>query len=211
MSKILTKFTKMVRQMILSVPVRWKIVGIGILPVIILGVSLNYWITTGLSDWLSYILTDVRVEAAMRAGSRSVMFVTVIAAVLSIGLVVNVKIQSARIPCPEGGWRHVDATGRRQRLVWRMIAMLWVLNGLDLICTLLANHEGRFHELNPLGGLLMGSSVALAVYKIGAVALGSAVLLAYRRYRGAEVAVWWLCLVYAVLSFRWATQASFLV
>ncbi|MEJ2758642.1 MAG: HAMP domain-containing protein, partial [Anaerolineales bacterium] len=84
MSKILTKFTQKVRQLILSVPVRWKIVGIGILPVIILGVSLNYWITTGLADWLSYILTDVRVEAAMRAGSRSVMFVTVIAALLSI-------------------------------------------------------------------------------------------------------------------------------
>ena len=69
---------------VLSVPVRWKIVGIGILPVIILGFSLNYWITTGLSDWLSYILTDVRVEAAMQAGSRSMVFVTLIAAFFSI-------------------------------------------------------------------------------------------------------------------------------
>lgn len=73
-----------IRQFVLAVPVRWKIIGIGILPVFILGISLNYWITTGLSDWLSYILTDVRVEAAMDAGGRSVMFVTVIAAILSI-------------------------------------------------------------------------------------------------------------------------------
>jgi signal transduction histidine kinase len=69
---------------VLSVPVRVKITGIVLLPVIILGLSLNYWITTGLSDWLSYILTDVRVSAAMRAGSRSVILVTVLAAGASI-------------------------------------------------------------------------------------------------------------------------------
>ena len=84
MANIFQKINKSIRQFVLSVPVRWKIIGIGILPVIILGVSLNYWITTGLSDWLSYILTDVRVEAAMGAGSRSVLFVTVIAAFLSL-------------------------------------------------------------------------------------------------------------------------------
>ncbi len=84
MSNVLNRINQLLRQIVLSVPVRWKIIGIGILPVIILGVSLNYWITTGLSDWLSYILSDVRVEAAMSAGSRSVMFVTAIAAFLSI-------------------------------------------------------------------------------------------------------------------------------
>jgi signal transduction histidine kinase len=73
-----------IRLLILSVPISWKIIGIGILPVIVLGGSLNYWVTSGLSDWLSYILTDARVEAAMQAGSRSVMFVTAIAAFLSI-------------------------------------------------------------------------------------------------------------------------------
>ena len=70
--------------LILSVPVRWKIIGIGILPVIILGFSLNYWVITGLSNWLSYLLTDIRVEAAMSAGSRSVIFVTFLAAAFSV-------------------------------------------------------------------------------------------------------------------------------
>lgn len=69
---------------VLSVPVRVKITGIVMLPVIILGLSLNYWVTTGLSDWLSYILTDVRVDAAMRAGGRSVTLVTFLAAASSI-------------------------------------------------------------------------------------------------------------------------------
>lgn len=65
---------------ILSVPVRIKITGIVLLPVVILGLSLNYWVTASLSDWLSYLLTDVRVEAAMQAGGRSVLLVTVLAA-----------------------------------------------------------------------------------------------------------------------------------
>ncbi len=73
-----------VRTLILSVPIQVKIIGIGLLPVAILGISLNYWVTTGLSDWLSYIVTDVRVEAAMRAGSRSVIFVSFLSAIFSI-------------------------------------------------------------------------------------------------------------------------------
>lgn len=68
----------------LAVPVGVKVVGIGLLPILILGFTLNYWITTGLSDWLSYILTDVRVQAAMAAGGRSVFLVTMLAGVASI-------------------------------------------------------------------------------------------------------------------------------
>jgi len=82
--RVINKFQARVRDMVLSVPVGWKIIGIGLLPVLILGVTLNYWVTTGLADWLSYILTDVRVEAAMAAGSRSVTFVTILAALGSI-------------------------------------------------------------------------------------------------------------------------------
>lgn len=69
---------------LLAVPVRVKVVGIGLLPILILGFTLSYWITTGLSDWLSYILSDVRVQAAMAAGQRSVNLVTVLAAIVSI-------------------------------------------------------------------------------------------------------------------------------
>ena len=69
---------------VLSVPVQYKITGIVMLPVLILGITLNYWVTASLSDWLSYILTDTRVEAAMQAGGRSVVLVTVLSAAASI-------------------------------------------------------------------------------------------------------------------------------
>lgn len=67
-----------------AVPVRVKVIGIGLLPILILGFSLNYWVTTGLSDWLSYILADVRVQAAMAVGGRSVFLVTVLGTIASI-------------------------------------------------------------------------------------------------------------------------------
>jgi signal transduction histidine kinase len=69
---------------ILAVPMRIKIGGIVILPVLILGFTLNYWIQSGLSDWLSYLLSDNRVRIAMQAGGRSVLTVTILAAICSL-------------------------------------------------------------------------------------------------------------------------------
>lgn len=82
----LDRLQSWIHDAILSVPVRVKITGIVVLPIIILGMALNYWVTSGLSDWLSYILTDQRVAAAMAAGSRSVGLVTVLASLGSIAL-----------------------------------------------------------------------------------------------------------------------------
>jgi signal transduction histidine kinase len=61
-----------------------KITGIIVITVLTLGLTLNYWVTTSLADWLSYLLTDVRVEAAMRAGNRSVLLITLLAAAGSL-------------------------------------------------------------------------------------------------------------------------------
>lgn len=83
---ILSKIRKYFDNAVSSVPVHIKIIGIGLLPILILGFALNYWIVTGLSDWLSYILTDARVEAAMNAGARSVLFVTILGAIMSISV-----------------------------------------------------------------------------------------------------------------------------
>ncbi len=66
--------------LLLSVPVRIKILGIMVIPILILSVALNYWITTGLSDWLGYLIPDESVAIAMQAGSRSVILVSIIAA-----------------------------------------------------------------------------------------------------------------------------------
>lgn len=80
----LSRLRAKIAGMFLAVPVRVKIAGIMVLPVLILGFSLNYWIRTGLSDWLSWLLDSNRVRVAMQAGSRSVLLVTALAAIVSI-------------------------------------------------------------------------------------------------------------------------------
>jgi len=81
---LLQRLGDLLYNLIMSVPVHVKISGLVLLPVIVLGVSLNYWVASGLKDWLSYLLTDVRVDAAMRAGQRSVQLVTILGAVGSL-------------------------------------------------------------------------------------------------------------------------------
>lgn len=84
MKETIKKLSQWFYDRMLAVPVRVKVVGIGLLPILILGLTLNYWITTGLSDWLSYILSDVRVQAAMEAGGRSVFLVTILSGFASV-------------------------------------------------------------------------------------------------------------------------------
>lgn len=82
----LAKARKRISELLLSVPVRIKISGIIVLPVLLLALALNYWIRTGLSDWLSYLLDDERVATAMQAGSRSVFVVSIVVAAIAIQL-----------------------------------------------------------------------------------------------------------------------------
>lgn len=69
---------------LLAVPIRLKIAGIVLLPVIILGLAINFWVRAALSDWLSWLLDSAQVDAAMHAGGRSVLLVTTLAVALSL-------------------------------------------------------------------------------------------------------------------------------
>jgi len=70
----------------LGVPVRVKIGGMVLLPVLIFGIAVNFWVRGSLSDWLSWLLDSERVAMAMQSGGRSVLVVTVLAAGLSLFL-----------------------------------------------------------------------------------------------------------------------------
>jgi hypothetical protein len=139
---------------------------------------------------------------------QSIAPVGLASAIGAIGLLLIVKLQSRRISIPADGWDHVDTSGRRARMVLRMVLALWVLNALDLSFTMLSHEAGHLNELNPLGRMLLDDSTALMLFKGGFVALGTTVLLVLRRYRGAEVASWWLCLIYALLTLRWTTYGQ---
>ncbi|NQT13280.1 MAG: hypothetical protein HQ582_11060 [Planctomycetes bacterium] len=111
-------------------------------------------------------------------------------------------------PTPHARWREIDTSDRGPPLVVRNITLVVLLGCFDLACTLIAGRSGGFWELNPLAGQLLESPAALVAFKIPLLIGSAAILLSLRRYHGAQLASWWLCLVCTVLTFRWATYNS---
>ncbi|MBK9125870.1 MAG: HAMP domain-containing protein [Chloroflexi bacterium] len=68
------------------VPLRQKIMGIIVAPLLILGLTIAWWVSNQLGGWLSYLLSEERVAQAMGVGMRSVALITFAAALLGLGI-----------------------------------------------------------------------------------------------------------------------------
>ncbi|NLE39508.1 MAG: hypothetical protein GX621_15915 [Pirellulaceae bacterium] len=138
--------------------------------------------------------------------SKSLRYsITVIGIVL--GVVALGSLLSSR-PDSRAPWREIDTSGDSIPMVIRNVAFVIVLSFFDLACTLLARGSDGFVEINPLGSGLLEDPIMLAAFKVSSLLLGCGILLSLRRYRGAQIASWWLCLVCTILTFRWATYGS---
>lgn len=111
-------------------------------------------------------------------------------------------------PMSKAGWSEVDTAGDSIPMVSRNVILVAVLGFFDLACTVMAQGSIGFVEMNPLGSGLLQSPTLLAAFKVASLSVGCVILLALRRYRGAQVASWWLCLVCTILTFRWATYGT---
>ena len=105
-------------------------------------------------------------------------------------------------------WREVDGAGEGAPMVIRNVVLLVLLGVLDLVFTLAAQQGGGLLELNPLGSELAASPLLLTSFKVTSLLGVCFILVMLRRYRGAQIASWWLCLVCTVLAFRWLTYNS---
>ena len=105
-------------------------------------------------------------------------------------------------------WREVDGAGEGVPMVIRNVVLLVLLGILDLVLTLGAQQGGGLLGLNPLGSQLVASPFLLTSFKVTSLLGACCILVVLRRYRGAQVASWWLCLVCTVLAFRWLTYNS---
>ncbi|MBK8027228.1 MAG: HAMP domain-containing protein [Chloroflexi bacterium] len=68
------------------VSLRQKIMGIIVAPLLILGFTIAWWVSSQLGGWLSYLLSEERVAQAMSVGLRSVVIITVFAALAGLGI-----------------------------------------------------------------------------------------------------------------------------
>lgn len=108
-------------------------------------------------------------------------------------------------------WREVDASQQVTRMVVQCTLFVVALSLLDLVYTVLALQTSQMREMNPLGTHFIHDPVLLAVFKGLATLVGVSILVALRRYRGAQMASWWLCLICTVVTFRWLTFNSMFI
>jgi len=60
--------------------------GIIVAPLLILGFTIAWWVSSQLGGWLSYLLSEERVAQAMSVGMRSVVIITVFSALAGLGI-----------------------------------------------------------------------------------------------------------------------------
>lgn len=131
--------------------------------------------------------------------------ITLVAMVLAVVAAGNLMLYR---PHGQGSWSEKTDSGSDAMDVRRIVIILALLGGFDLVLTLAAQKAGGFLELNPLGSELISSPILLAVFKLTTLVCACTILLKLRDYRGAQVASWWLCMVCTVLTFRWVTFNS---
>ena len=86
-----------------------------------------------------------------------------------------------------------------------LLAAVWLLNGFDLLFTILADKLGCFIELNPLAATFLddGNYTGIILFKIALVGAGTFILWHLRRHRLAEMSCWLVAFLYVGLAFRW--------
>lgn len=107
-----------------------------------------------------------------------------------------------RIPAPAAV--RFPARFERPLRVVGGVAILWVLNALDLLFTQEGASRGGFTEVNLLAAPWVHAPALLTVYKLLLVAVGTAILLHFRRQGVAEAACWSLVGVYAAVFVVWS-------
>lgn len=103
---------------------------------------------------------------------------------------------------PRQAWEWITST--RSRRVICLLFCVWVINGFDLVLTVLAQRTGMLHEENPIArAVLAHGEGAVFAFKVLLVVGASTVLLRCRRHRCSELAVLFVALAYSVVAVQW--------
>ena len=82
---------------------------------------------------------------------------------------------------------------------------IWLLNGFDLIFTILAHQQGMLQEQNPIARLMLTyGTPSIVLFKIGLVFIGSYPLLRFRTARITELGTLVILVAYALLAVHWS-------
>ena len=96
----------------------------------------------------------------------------------------------------------IDASPEMIRALNWSVGFTVAFSLLDLVWTILALNSNSVTELNPVSQFIQDPR-HLAGYKISITFSCLAVLWLLRKYKRAQVATWWLCLVLTLVTCRW--------
>lgn len=104
-----------------------------------------------------------------------------------------------------------ESDPRAPTQVIRLIGLIVVLNGYDLVCTLYAHGIGGLWELNPFAGSILDRTAMVVTFKLG-LTFGAAILFFVGRHlRIAQVGIYWIGVLYTVLILRWITYNAMFI
>jgi len=90
-----------------------------------------------------------------------------------------------------------------------LLPLIWGLNLLDLMFTLLADTTREFVELNPLASPL--GPLGRILLKLAALAIFTTIIIAIRRNRWAQWSCYVVLLIFGMLALVWLTMFPFLL
>ena len=113
-----------------------------------------------------------------------------------------------------GHWRPGDDTTPPRpkdhaRRVLLLLPLIWGLNLVDLLFTLLADTTREFIELNPLASPI--GPLGRILLKFAALAVFTTIIVAIRRGRWTEWGCYLMLVVYGMLALVWLTMFPFLL
>ena len=111
-------------------------------------------------------------------------------------------------PPRHANWSESDPSPDATRPVVISLGLICVLSLIDLVWTTASSGNAHFEELNPLGSRLLLDGSSPLVFKVATLAVSVLLLFVLRRYRGAQMASWWMCMVCTLLTFRWLVLDS---
>jgi len=146
--------------------------------------------------------------AAVRRLEKAVFPLTILGLILSViafGHLLRHRPEQVVMSNASGA---VNATPEAMQFVSRTLCLLVALSALDLIWTILAWQAGQMRELNPVARWFIDSPMQLISFKIAATLIGAGLLFALKKYRTAQLASWWMCMVCTLLMFRWVSMTG---
>jgi hypothetical protein len=99
----------------------------------------------------------------------------------------------------------INNMGRAEKMFWELLLMIWVLNILDLICTIEAHRSNILYEVNPIANILLDCDTYwwIILYKAGLIIGGSTCLILFRSHYSAKLLIGIPFIIYLLVIVNW--------